>query len=283
MLNLVKTTNYRLGLIGAIFLVSLILESSGIPMFPVAAQAAPPEKCSPWPACKNDGGSGDSIGYALQFEAQAGRSALTTDHRAFGNTPGRTCPGVPETDDEVWLVEVIPDQVGNEFIYTSTGKITLGGPISESGPTLNNLLIDIFNEPPSTPVQFTRTCPDTNPVTLDGCFGSTQVHTGSLTYSIRMVGEPSNLSCQSQVSWDFAHCINDAGLEEFLRVQTGWMESNRNPGRGKKANCQADKHTIDTTGSDTVQFYRMQTIDGVPIIMELDVRDMGMFITVLKN
>ena len=250
---------------------------------------AAPKKCDPWPECKNGGGSGDATGYALQFEAQSGenaefqalRNGLTTDHRAFGNTGGRTCPGVPETDDEVWLVEVMPDQVGNEFIYTSTGKITIGGSISEPGPTLNNLLIDIFNKPASTPVQFTRTCPDTSPVNLDGCFGSTPVSAGLLTYSIRMVGEPSKLNCQSQVSWDFAHCINDQGVEEFLRIQTGWMVSNRDPGRGKKANCQADKHTIDTTGSDSVQFYRMQTIDGVPTIMEQDVRDMGMFITVL--
>ncbi len=256
--------------------------------------AAPPEKCNPWPECKDGGGSGDPTGYALQFEAQSGenaefqalRNGLTTDHRAYTGAPGigRTCPGVPETDDVSWYVEVIPDQVGNEFIYTSTGKITLNGPSGElTGPTLNNLLIDIFNEPSSTPVQFTRTCPDTNPVTLDGCFGSTPVSAGLLTYSIRTIGKPSNLSCQSQVSWDFSHCINDQGVEEFLRIQSGWMASNRDPGKGKNANCQADKHTIDTTGSDSVQLYRMQTIDGVPTIMEQDVRDMGMFITVLKN
>jgi len=248
--------------------------------------AAPPEKCDPWPECKNGGGSGDSTGYSLQFEAQHGenaefqalRSGLTTDHRLFGNT----CPGVPETDNEVWVIEVTLDQVGDEYVYTSTGKITID-PLPDPGPTLDNLLIDIFNEPSSTPVQFTRTCPDTNPVVLDGCFGSTPVSAGLLTYSIRMVGETLNLSCQSQVSWDFAHCLNDQGIEEFLRIQTGWMESNRDPSKGKKANCRGDKHTIDTTGSDSVQFYRMQTIDGVPTILEQDVRDMGMFITVLKN
>ncbi len=230
--------------------------------------------------------------FALQFEAQDGdqaefqalRSGLTTDHRALTGrwSFGRTCPGVPETDDVSWYVEVIGEQVGDEFIYTSTGNITLNGPAGElTGPTLNNLLIDVFNEPSSTPVQFTRTCPDANPVNLDGCFGSTPANAGLLTYSIRMVGESSNLSCQSQVSWDFAHCINDQGVEEFLRVQTGWMTSNRAPGSGTNANCQADIHTIDTTGGDSVQLYRMQTIDGVPTIMEQDVRDMGMFITVL--
>lgn len=236
----------------------------------------------------NGGGGTTTASYALQFEAQSGenaefqalRNGLSTDHRAFSVAPGRTCPGVPETDDGVWLVEVIPEQVGNEFIYTSTGNITIGGSISESAPKLNNLLIDIFNEPSSTPVQFTRTCTDTNSVTLDGCFGSTQANTGSLAYSIRSIGEPSNLSCQSQVSWDFAHCINDQAVEEFLRIQTGWMTSNRVLGSGT-VNCQVDIHTIDTTGSDSVQLYRMQTIDGVPTIMEQDVRDMGMFITVL--
>jgi len=230
--------------------------------------------------------------YWLQFEAQDGdlaefqalRSGLTTDHRAFTGrwSFGRTCPGVPETDDVSWYVEVIPDQVGDEFIYTSTGKITLNGPAGElTGPTLDNLLFDIFNEPSSTPVQFTRTCPDTNPVTLDGCFGSTPVSAGLLTYSIRITGDPSNLSCQSQISFDFSHCINDQAVEEFLRIQTGWMTSNRTPGSGTNANCQADVHTIDTTGSDSVQFYRMQIVDSVPTIMEQDVRDMGMFITVL--
>jgi hypothetical protein len=236
------------------------------------------------------GGSSATASYWLQFEAQSGdqaefqeiRSGLTTDHRPDTPGIGRMCLGIPETDDVSWYVEVIPDQVGDEFIYTSTGNITLNGPAGElTGPTLNNLLIDVFNEPSSTPVQFTRTCPDTNPVTLDGCFGSTQVNTGSLTYSIRMVGESSNLSCQSQVSWDFAHCINDQAVEEFLRVQTGWMTSNRAPGSGTNANCQADIHTIDTTGGDSVQLYKMQTIDGVPTIMEQDIRDMGMFITVL--
>ena len=278
MFNPIKTSNYRLGLIGVVFLISLVLWSSGIPVFSGAAQAAKPEKCTPWPECKNGDGTGDSTGYTLQFEAQADRSALTTDHRSSGNT----CPGVPETDNEVWVIEVTHDQVGDENIYTSTGKIIID-PLPEPGPTLDNLLIDIFNEPSSTPVQFTRTCPDTNPVNLDGCFGSTPVSDGLLIYSIRLVGEIPNLSCQSQVSWDFAHCLNDQGVEEFLRIQTGWMESNRDPGKGKKANCRGDKHIIDTTGSDSVQFYRMQTIDGVPTIMEQDVRDMGMFITVKKN
>jgi len=234
-----------------------------------------------------------TINYALQFEAQSGenaefqalRNGLNTDHRAVAGhySFGRTCPGAPETDDDVWLVEVLPDQVGDEFVYTSTGKITFGGLINNSGPGVDNLLIDVFNEPSTTPVQFTRTCPDTNPVTLDGCFGSTPANAQLLTYSIRMIGEPSNPSCQSQVSWDFSHCINDQGVEEFLRIHTGWMTSNRRPGSGINANCQADIHTIDTIGSNSVQFYRMQTIDGVPTIMEQDVRDMGMFITVLKN
>ena len=230
--------------------------------------------------------------YWLQFEAQSGanaefqalRNGLTTYHRSGTQGTGRTCPGVPETDDESWYVEVISDQVGDEFIFTSTGKITLNGPSGElTGPTLNNLLIDIFNEPSSTPVQFTRTCPDTNPVTLDGCFGSTPLHAGLLTYSIRMDRDSSNLSCQSQVSWDFAHCTNNQAVEEFLRIQTGWMTSNRAPGGGTNGNCQAGIHTIDTTGGDSVQFYRMQTIDGIPTIMEQDARDMGMFITVLEN
>ncbi len=229
----------------------------------------------------------------MEFEAQgiqnsqvrAPRNALSTDHSELQLAHGldRTCPGVPETDVETWRIEVILDQVGNEFVFTSTGKITIGPSLAESGPTLNNLLIDIFNEPSSTPVQFTRTCPDTNPVTLDGCFGSTPANAGLLTYSIRMVGESSNLSCQSQVSWDFSHCINDQGVEEFLSIQTGWMTSNRVPGSGTNANCQADIHTIDTTNGNSVQFYRMQTIDGVPTIMEQDVRNMGMFITVYKD
>jgi hypothetical protein len=232
----------------------------------------------------------DNVSYWLQFEAQSGanaefqalRNSLSTDHRTLSVAPGRTCPGVPETDDVSWYVEVIPDQVGDEFIYTSTGKITLNGPAGElTGPALSNLLIDIFNEPSSTPVQFTRTCPDTNAVKLDGCFGSTPVNAGLLTYSIRTIGDPSNLSCQSQVSLDFSHCTNDQAVEEFLRIQTGWMTSNRVPASGPNGNCQAGIHTIDTTGGDSVQFYRMQTIDGVPTIMEQDVRDMGMFITVL--
>ena len=181
-----------------------------------------------------------------------------------------------------WVFILGRNMHGDEFIFTSTGKITLNGPSGElTGPTLNNLLIDIFNEPSSTPVQFTRTCPDPNPVTLDGCFGSTPLHAGLLTYSIRMTGDPSNLSCQSQVSLDFSHCTNDQAVEEFLRIQTGWMTSNKVPASGPNGNCQAGIHTIDTTGGDSVQFYRMQTIDGVPTIMEQDVRDMGMFITVL--
>ena len=232
----------------------------------------------------------DNASYWVQFEVQSGenaefqalRNGLTTDHRPGSPGIGRTCPGVPQTDDVSWYVEVIPDQVGDEFIYTSTGKITLNGPSGELiGPTLNNLLIDIFNEPSSTPVQFARTCPDTNLVTLDGCFGSTPMSAGLLTYSIRMIDDPSNLSCQSQVSLDFSHCTNNQAVEEFLRIQTGWMTSNRAPGSGTNVNCQADIHTIDTTGGDSVQLYRMQTIDGVPTIMEQDVRDMGMFITVL--
>ena len=120
-----------------------------------------------------------------------------------------------------------------------------------------------------------------NTVTLDGCFGSSPMNPGLLTYSIRMTGDSPNLSCQSQVSFDFSHCVNDQAVEEFLRIQTGWMTSNRAPGSGTSGNCQAGIHTIDTTGGDSVQLYRMQTIDGVPTIMEQDVRDMGMFITVL--
>ena len=71
-------------------------------------------------------------------------------------------------------------------------------------------------------------------------------------------------------------------MEEYFNVTSGWMSTNRDPGRGPKANCAADKHMLDTVEGD-FQLSHIQTVNGEPYIVEQDFRNMAMWVTILKN
>ena len=204
MLNPIKTSNHGLGLIGAVFLIPLILASSGITVFPVSAHAAPPGRCEPWPECKNDdsdNGAQTLLG-TLHFEPRDGLSGagLLTDHGDdyFDYQKRINLPSCKNTAPGEWFIKAQRELVDGTQIWTANS---------------GDLVADIVHSG-----QF------------NGCHGTTEISNGMLTLSLKKTGKRRKMTCWAKFEWQFDNEETANHSLEFFTLQSrGWIPLTTSP------------------------------------------------------
>jgi hypothetical protein len=165
---------------------------------------AAPDKCEPWPACKNE----DSIGgsetelWTLHFEPRDGLSGagLLTDHGDgyFDYQKRMNLPSCQSTEPGEWFIKAQRDIVDGTQIWTANSS---------------DLVIDIVDGG-----QF------------DGCYGSTEISNGMLILSLKETGKRRNKTCSAKFEWQFDYEETATQSHEYFTLQSiGWIPLTTSP------------------------------------------------------